>query len=79
MPRRYSDYPDVFVKWNVVSSIGSIMSFVSVLLFIFILWESLASQRSVVGATHQASSLEWQDYLPLDFHNMPETGLITCP
>ena len=79
MPRRYSDYPDIFVKWNVVSSYGSILSFVSVLLFIFILWESLVSQRAVVGSTHQSSSLEWQDYLPLDFHNMPETGLITCP
>lgn len=53
------------------------MSFISVLLFIFILWESLVSQRAVVGSTHQSSSLEWQDNLPLDFHNMPETGLIT--
>ena len=79
MPRRYSDYPDVFVKWNVISSYGSILSFVSVLFFIYILWESLVSQRSVIGSTHQSSSLEWQDNLPLDFHNMPETGLITCP
>lgn len=34
------------------------------------------SQRSVILSTHQATSLEWQDHLPLDFHNMPETGLI---
>jgi heme/copper-type cytochrome/quinol oxidase subunit 1 len=52
------------------------MSFVGVMLFIFILWEALASQRSVVLSTHQGTSLEWQDQLPLDFHNMPETGLI---
>ena len=34
------------------------------------------SQRSVVVSLHQSSSLEWQENLPLDFHNMPETGLI---
>jgi cytochrome c oxidase subunit 1 len=79
IPRRYSDYPDVFVKWNVVSSVGSIISFVSVILFIFILWEAFVSQRPVVMSTHQSTSLEWQDHLPLDYHNMPETGLIVSP
>ena len=76
MPRRYSDYPDAFIKWNVVSSVGSIMSFVSVLLFIFLLWESIISQRSIVTSTDQPSSLEWEDFLPLDYHNLGETGLI---
>jgi len=78
MPRRYSDYPDAFIKWNVVSSVGSIISFVSVLLFIFLLWESIVSQRSIVVSTDQASSLEWEDFLPLDYHNLGETGLIVC-
>ena len=76
MPRRYSDYPDAFIKWNVVSSVGSIISFVSVLLFIFLLWESIISQRSIVTSTDQPSSLEWEDFLPLDYHNLGETGLI---
>jgi len=48
MPRRYSDYPDAYTKWNVVSSIGSIISFVAVLYFMFIVWEALAAQRGVV-------------------------------
>lgn len=45
MPRRYSDYPDVFMAWNVVSSIGSMLSVVGLLFFIIILWEGFAAQR----------------------------------
>lgn len=47
MPRRYSDYPDVFTKWNVVSSMGSMISFIAVLYFMFIVWEAFISQRGV--------------------------------
>uniref|UniRef100_UPI0030E193F5 cytochrome c oxidase subunit I n=1 Tax=Glyphohesione klatti TaxID=3053539 RepID=UPI0030E193F5 len=76
MPRRYSDYPDAFTKWNVVSSIGSMISFIALLYFIFILWEAFAAQRPVVASTHQSTSLEWQCTLPPDFHNLSETGSI---
>jgi len=80
IPRRYSDYPDALIKWNVVSSIGSLISFVALLLFIFILWEAFAAQRAVVSRSHIPSSLEWSDpVLPLDFHNLSETGIITYP
>nr|QGZ09933.1 cytochrome c oxidase subunit 1 [Eisenia nordenskioldi nordenskioldi] len=80
MPRRYSDYPDAFMKWNVVSSFGSLLSFVALLLFIFILWEAFASQRSVISSPHMPSALEWSDStLPLHFHNLEETGMITYP
>nr|YP_009250792.1 cytochrome c oxidase subunit I [Namalycastis abiuma]AMY15504.1 cytochrome c oxidase subunit I [Namalycastis abiuma] len=79
MPRRYSDYPDAMTKWNVISSMGSMLSFIALLLFIFIIWEALSSQRGVIAASHQPSSLEWQDLLPLDFHNSSETVIITAP
>lgn len=58
IPRRYSDYPDGFGKWNVVSSWGSLISFVSVLLFMFMLFESLVSQRSVVWGRALRTSFE---------------------
>lgn len=79
IPRRYSDYPDAFIKWNTVSSVGSMMSFVGLLLFIFIIWEAFASQRRVIARSHISSSLEWRDTLPLDFHNLSERGAITTP
>nr|QQV69657.1 cytochrome c oxidase subunit 1 [Anodonta anatina] len=70
MPRRYSDYPDSFAKWNVVSSWGSLISFVSVLLFMFMLFESFVSQRSVVWGSALSTSFEWQDNnFPASFHS----------
>nr|YP_009131203.1 cytochrome c oxidase subunit I [Cyanoplax caverna]AIA77052.1 cytochrome c oxidase subunit I [Cyanoplax caverna] len=74
MPRRYSDYPDSFMKWNAISSFGSLISFTSVLLFIFIIWESLVSQRKLIWSSHMKTSLEWSNIVPLDFHNTEETG-----
>lgn len=76
MPRRYSDYPDMYLGWNIVSSLGSILSFTSFILFIFILWESLSSQRRTVAPSHIPSSLEWQELLPPNFHNSDQSGII---
>jgi len=55
------------------------ISFVALLFFIFLLWEAFASQRRIVSSSHMARALEWQDVVPLDFHNYSETGLITSP
>uniref|UniRef100_A0A0S2N0H7 Cytochrome c oxidase subunit 1 n=3 Tax=Amphinomidae TaxID=104701 RepID=A0A0S2N0H7_EURCO len=79
MPRRYSDYPDAYVGWNVISSVGSMTSVTALLYFIFIIWESLISQRHVIVSPHLSTSLEWQDCLPPGFHNMPETMSVTQP
>nr|YP_010943699.1 cytochrome c oxidase subunit I [Ennucula tenuis]WLV28169.1 cytochrome c oxidase subunit 1 [Ennucula tenuis] len=76
MPRRYSDYPDCFMKWNVVSSFGSMISFVAVLYFMFILWEAFISQRSVIWSSNVATAQEWNNMLPLSFHNLEELNLI---
>nr|YP_009231983.1 cytochrome c oxidase subunit I [Tegula lividomaculata]AMA07344.1 cytochrome c oxidase subunit I [Tegula lividomaculata] len=76
MPRRYSDYPDSYTKWNVVSSFGSMVSFVAVLYFMFIVWEAFVSQRGVIWSSHMGTALEWDNLLPADFHNPSETGVI---
>jgi hypothetical protein len=46
------------------------------LFFIFILWEAFATQRPVIARIHIPTSMEWNDTLPLDFHNLRETGVI---
>ena len=45
MPRRIPDYPDVFSDWNFISSFGSLISFVSVIIFIMTLMDAF-SQKS---------------------------------
>nr|DBA44265.1 TPA_asm: cytochrome c oxidase subunit I [Peltospira delicata] len=76
MPRRYSDYPDSYTTWNVMSSIGSMISFVGVLYFMFLLWEAFVSQRSMIWSLHMSTSLEWDNILPADFHNNEEVGAL---
>lgn len=64
IPRRYSDYPDFYAGWNFISRVGSIISIISVILFIFILWERIASQRPVLHSVHPASRLEFIHRFP---------------
>lgn len=40
MPRRIPEYPDVYYFWNSVSSYGSFLSFVGLLIFIRLIVES---------------------------------------
>jgi cytochrome c oxidase subunit 1 len=41
MPRRIPDYPDAFYGWNYVSSIGSIISIISIAIFIYNIYVQL--------------------------------------
>ena len=63
-PRRYSDYPDAYTAWNVISSIGSIISFVGVIIFIFIIWERISTNRQILFPTQTRNSIEWFQNTP---------------
>lgn len=77
IPRRYSDYPDGFTTWNVVSSIGSTISIVSVFFFIMIVWEAFSSQRPVLFTIFIPTIIEWQHDLPPADHRYIEVPLIS--
>lgn len=77
IPRRYSDYPDAYLAWNVVSSVGSIISFIATLGFIFIIWESLIRLRPALFATHLSTSIEWQHSFPPAEHSYNELVYIS--
>nr|UXW93543.1 cytochrome c oxidase subunit I [Athalia sp. 'tibetana'] len=72
MPRRYSDYPDAFLTWNIISSMGSMISFVSILLLIFIIWESFSSHRQIIMSSHLITSIEWNQKFPPSDHSYEE-------
>nr|YP_010139265.1 cytochrome c oxidase subunit I [Tullbergia mixta]QQK54719.1 cytochrome c oxidase subunit I [Tullbergia mixta] len=76
MPRRYSDYPDAYLSWNIVSSIGSQISVVAILMFSFILWESFSTNRSPVSHSIYSLSIEWNHNLPPSDHTYSQMSPI---
>jgi cytochrome c oxidase subunit 1 len=70
MPRRYADYPDAFAGWNMVSSIGSYISFAGMLVFFF--GVAYAFSKKVHSPANPwgvgATTLEWTLPSPPPFH-----------
>nr|YP_010022499.1 cytochrome c oxidase subunit I [Caryandoides hunanica]QON98909.1 cytochrome c oxidase subunit I [Caryandoides hunanica] len=77
MPRRYSDYPDAYTSWNVMSSIGSMISIAGIIMFIIIMWESMISTRMIFFSKNMSSSTEWLQNNPPAEHSYSELPLIT--
>ncbi len=70
MPRRIPDYPDAFAGWNLVSSIGSYISFASTLFFIYVIAEAFMAKRKAADNPwgEGATTLEWTLSSPPPFH-----------
>lgn len=45
MPRRIGDYPDAFSGWNLISSVGSLVSVVAAWLFLYIVYKQLIESK----------------------------------
>ncbi|HEX3881774.1 MAG TPA: cytochrome c oxidase subunit I [Stellaceae bacterium] len=79
MPRRIADYPDAFAGWNHIASIGSYISGVSTIWFVFVVFHTLLAGRKVgenywgEGATTQ----EWKVPSPPPFHTFDELPVFT--
>ena len=84
-PRRYSDFPDAYSDWNLYSSVGSIISLVGVILFVYIIYRTLTDGITVSnnywkspelfekeGDTDTIYSLEWMQESPPRFHTYNE-------
>jgi len=84
-PRRYSDYPDALSGWNYVSSLGSIISFFAILVFLYVIYRTLTDNKVVSGHYWHSkeffsiesdpislSTLEWIQLSPPNFHTYNE-------
>lgn len=76
MPRRYSDYPDAYTGWNVVSTVGSTISFLGVIIFVYIIWEAYVSQRLIFSPYRIPTSIEWMHSFPPQEHSYSELPLV---
>ncbi len=81
MPRRYPDYPDAFAGWNLVSSLGSYLSFAATIFFVVMTIKVMRSGKVVSEPDpyHQKDpTLEWTVATPPPFHTFEETPLIAA-
>jgi len=71
LPRRIPDYPDAYAGWNAICSFGSVVSLISAILFLYILFNQLTSQV-------QTGSNPW--FVPQFFDsNIPASNTLSAP
>jgi heme/copper-type cytochrome/quinol oxidase subunit 1 len=75
MPRRYLDYPDAFLGWNIIASFGSYLSAISFIYFFYIVFETLANGKKAANNPwinendpETSGGLEWMLPSPPAFH-----------
>lgn len=64
MPRRYSDFPDCFLYWNIIARFGSLITSFRVLFFITIIWERQVRHRPALSSKARNRFLEITHSLP---------------
>lgn len=77
IPRRYSDYPDAYTSWNILSSLGSTISLIGIIILIFIIWERIISHRKFLFPMNLNRSLEWYQNLPPAEHSYSELPILS--
>nr|AXS65291.1 cytochrome c oxidase subunit 1 [Histeroidea sp. 5 KM-2017] len=76
MPRRYSDYPDSYTAWNIISSIGSMISMIAIFILMFIIWESMVMARKNLMFIQMSTSIEWMQLMPPAEHSYSELPIL---
>ncbi len=74
MPRRIPDYPDNYYYWNILSSFGSIISSVSVVVFFYLIYLAFNNNNTpkVVKSVHSIFR-PYIDSLSKNLYNLPST------
>ena len=74
IPRRYRDYPDFHLSWNIISSFGSLLRLISIVLLIFIIFEGFLSKRLIIFSNRK--DIEWIIEIPPKSHTYEEDLLL---
>jgi cytochrome c oxidase subunit I len=74
MPRRYPDYPEAFYGWNLVASIGSFISGLGILIFLYVVYRTFTTKERAPANYwgEGATTLEWTLPSPPPFHTFEE-------
>ena len=65
-----------YTTWNVISTIGSSISLLGILFLLYIIWESIITQRQVIYPIQLNSSIEWYQNIPPAEHSYSELPLL---
>jgi cytochrome c oxidase subunit 1 len=78
MPRRYPDYADAFAGWNFVSSVGSLISGASTIIFFYVLYAVFTSKVALADNYwgEGATTLEWAVPSPAPHHTFEDVPVI---
>jgi len=71
MPRRIPDYPDAFVGWNMVSTVGAVISIAASFFFIYVIYHAFKKKNKCPANPwgEGADTLEWTIASPPPFHS----------
>jgi cytochrome c oxidase subunit 1 len=74
MPRRYPDYPEAFAGWNLVASLGSYISGLGILIFLYVVYRTFTAREPVPNNYwgEGATTLEWTLPSPPPHHTFEE-------
>jgi len=76
IPRRYSDYPNGFSSWNIISSYGSYLSILRIIFFVYIMWESVIINRQITNIQSPSSFNEWFNRNPPIDHTLNQPSVL---
>ena len=78
MPRRYVDYPDAYAGWNYVSSLGSYLTALGLVVFFVCIARSFTRKEKALGNPwgDGATTLEWTLSSPPPFHAFEKLPVI---
>jgi cytochrome c oxidase subunit 1 len=74
MPRRYPDYPEAFAGWNFIASVGSYISGLGLLIFLYVVYRIFTSKDPLPANYwgEGATTLEWTLPSPPPLHSFNE-------